>query len=358
MRTADAPEEPIQVVASALRELKRLAGKPSLDQLVRLTKQQGPRWAMPRSTIDDKLNGRSAPKVEHVLALVVAFRDYAAAAGTPLPSEFCDEGAWRSECVAMDRALADPRSHDYRGSVARDILAARQGHAEDTAPPVTASAESAKTAWVEHLLRTVGPETAGRELPPEDAASMASLLQTAGRTEELGRVLAAASGRSAQDVLTMREAGGLDIGGQIIHLALEDRSIARMAALVKEAEHHHPDVAVGLVHVGVRHRPILNVVSLIKTIHANGGSPFLGEILSAGLRGRSAREVSLFLIGLRAAKMRDDADVLLYLISLSHDKNELLNVISCLNERHRYADAMKLRAVIEPRWWRRPPRRR
>ncbi|MFI5801214.1 hypothetical protein [Streptomyces sp. NPDC051677] len=253
---------------------------------------------MPRTTIDDKLHGRSTPKVEHVLALVVAFRDYAAAAGNPLPREFCDEGAWRSECVAMDRALADPQSHDYRGMVARDILAAREGHTDNTAPPVTASAEPSETAWVEHVLRTVGPETAGRELPPKDATAMANVLQAAGRTEELGRLLRAAAGRSAQDVLTMSEAAGLNTGGQLIRLALQDHSIARMAALVKEAEHHHPDEAVGLIHLGVQYRPILNVVNLIKTIHTNGGSPFIGEILSAGLRGRSAREVSLFLIGL------------------------------------------------------------
>ncbi|MEU4844444.1 hypothetical protein [Streptomyces gilvosporeus] len=342
-------------MASALRELRTLAGQPSLDQLVRLTRQQGQRWAMPRSTIDDKLNGRTAPKDEHVLALVKACRDHAASAGTPLPSEFCDEGRWRSECLAMRQALADPRSRDYRGTVAQEILVACQGPAEGTAPSATAAAEPSKATELEYLLQMVEPEALGRELPPTQVGAVARRLRNAGHTEELDRLLRAASARSANDVLTMAEDAGLDIGGRLIRLVLKDSSIARMAALVKEAEHHHPEKAVGLINLGVQHRPIPDLVSLIETIRTDGGSPFIGEILSASLRGRSAPEVSEFLTSLKAAEMRDDADVLLYLISLSRDEGWLLEVIALLKERRHYAYARKLRAVIEPRWWRRPP---
>ncbi|WP_144440857.1 hypothetical protein [Streptomyces roseifaciens] len=354
MRTADDPNGPIQIVASALRELRALAGQPSLDQLVRLTKQQGPRWAMPRSTINDKLNGTTAPKAEQVLALVRAFRDYAAAAGNPLPSEFCEEGRWHSEWLGMKQALADPQSHNYCGTVAQEILAARQGPAEGTAPSA-APAEPSKTTRLEDLMRTVGPETLGRELPPKHAAALAKMLRTAGRTVELDQLLTAASARSAQAVLTLSEDAGLEIGGRLLRLVLKDTSITRMAALVKEAEHHHPEEAVGLIHLGVQHRPVPEVVSLIETLHSDGGSPFIGEILSAVLRGRSAPRVSEFLSRLRAAGLRDDADVLLYFIGLSHDEGWLLEVITRLKERRRYADARRLRAVIEPRWWRRPP---
>ncbi|GAA2718403.1 MULTISPECIES: hypothetical protein [Streptomyces] len=355
MRTADHPKGPIQIVASALSELRALAGEPSLDQLVRLTRQQGQRWAMPRSTINDKLKGTTAPKAEQVLALVRAFRDYAAAAGNPLPSEFCEEDRWRSEWLAMKQALADPQSHDYRGTVAQEILAARQGPAEGAAASAATPAEPSETTRLEDLLRTVGPEALGRELPPRKAATVARMLRTAGQTVELDQLLTAASSRSAQDIVTLSERAEPDISRRLLRLVLKDTSVARMAALVKEAEHHHPDEAVGLIHLGVQHRPVPDVVSLIETLHSDGGSPFIGEILSAVLRARSAPRVSEFLSRLRAAGLRDDAHVLLYFISLSHDEGWLLEVIAGLKERRCYADARKLRAVIKPRWWRRPP---
>ncbi|WP_037603759.1 hypothetical protein [Streptacidiphilus rugosus] len=355
MGMADAPKDPVQVVASALRELRRRAHQPSLDRLAKLTAGQGARWAMPRSTIDDKLKGRTAPKAEHVLALVAAFRDHAASVGHPLPSEFCDEVAWRSEWLAMNQALVDPRSRDYAGTVAKMILSARP--AAGSTRPVSVPEETSEATWVEDLLQTVGAEAAGRTLPPRDAAHVARRLHETGQAEDLELLLAAASERSAQDILTMSEAASLDLAGRLIRLVLRDQSTARMAALVTEAERHHPDEAVGLIHLGMRSRPVPGVVAVIEALRANGGSPFIGEILSAVLRERPAREAGMLLIGLRAAKLRGDAEALLYLLSLSHDPGSLLPVISLLRERRHYADARKLQAVVEPRWWRRPPAR-
>ena len=66
-----------------LARLRRLAGSPSLNQLVEHARDQ-PR-PLRRSTLSDKLTAKSLPNWDFVVSFVAACRAYAERAGTPLP---------------------------------------------------------------------------------------------------------------------------------------------------------------------------------------------------------------------------------------------------------------------------------
>jgi hypothetical protein len=66
---------------------------------------------MSRSTVQDKISGRNAPRLWQILVLVRACADYAASIGAPLPPEDTDEQVWRELVHAAvqrtPRAVAD-----------------------------------------------------------------------------------------------------------------------------------------------------------------------------------------------------------------------------------------------------------
>jgi len=99
--------DPLALLAANLRDLRLRAGHPSVNELVKLTEAQGGRRAMPRSTIQDKLSGTTAPTLEHVLALVEACATHAASIGLPLPDADIDQKRWVTAWTAMQQARAD-----------------------------------------------------------------------------------------------------------------------------------------------------------------------------------------------------------------------------------------------------------
>ena len=128
---ADPARGPIRELAVRLQEVRLRAGNPSVTQLEVLTKRQGPRRAMARSTIQDKLRGHTAPKIEHVLALVKAFVEHAERTGVSLPPDVVDEQSWREAWEAMQRALIKPRRELAQAARAvRELAATRRANDE------------------------------------------------------------------------------------------------------------------------------------------------------------------------------------------------------------------------------------
>jgi hypothetical protein len=120
-----AADEPVAELALRLRELQVRAGKPSISRLAELTSQQGGKWEMPRSTIQDKLAGTTAPtSVEQVLALVRACAVHATSVGSPLPAAETDEVTWREAWNAMQLARLTPRRQNYGAARAAAALSA------------------------------------------------------------------------------------------------------------------------------------------------------------------------------------------------------------------------------------------
>lgn len=96
---------PVQELARSLSELRLHAGQPTLNELVELTKEElGEHRGMRRSTIADKLNGKTRPTLDHVLTLVRACVRYAEKKGNPLDASEADLGLWRTRWLAMNRA--------------------------------------------------------------------------------------------------------------------------------------------------------------------------------------------------------------------------------------------------------------
>lgn len=82
-------------LAAQLRELRTRAGDPSIRDLERLVARQGRKRPMARSTIQEKLSGRSSLNLTQVLSIVEALGEYARTNNTPLLPQEIDQGIWR-----------------------------------------------------------------------------------------------------------------------------------------------------------------------------------------------------------------------------------------------------------------------
>lgn len=113
---------PNEEFAEQLNRLRVRAGNPSVRELAKLTERQAPGRAMSRSTVQDKISGKSLPRLGQILALVQACADYANAIGAPLPKEDTDERVWRERvraALARTPAVAPSLSTPDGASAAR-----------------------------------------------------------------------------------------------------------------------------------------------------------------------------------------------------------------------------------------------
>ena len=93
--------------AGRLRELRERAGNPSYEVLARLT--AGTRWPQTRSTIYDKLSGKSVPSEEFVRAFASACLAHARRAGRHLDGQDADPDWWAGECSRVRREVTQAR---------------------------------------------------------------------------------------------------------------------------------------------------------------------------------------------------------------------------------------------------------
>ena len=100
-----------QVLAEFAAELSALrdrAGKPSYETLQTLTHRYS-QWPQKRTTINDKLMGKSEPTEEFVAAFVEACKLYAEERGTHLSAADADTRSWLARCTRMRREVAEAR---------------------------------------------------------------------------------------------------------------------------------------------------------------------------------------------------------------------------------------------------------
>ncbi|MFJ6646770.1 hypothetical protein ACIQPS_14090 [Streptomyces sp. NPDC091290] len=83
-----------------LNDLRVRAGNPSYRELKRTMEALGRRHSMARSTIQEKLTGKSQAKLHQILSLVAAIAEYGRVNGTPLSPQEIDENSWRAKFVA------------------------------------------------------------------------------------------------------------------------------------------------------------------------------------------------------------------------------------------------------------------
>jgi hypothetical protein len=111
MSSLEPPTVPVAGFAARMRNYRTRAGGPSLDILVKLTKELDRPYA--RSTIDDKLKGRSFPDWEFVEAFVRACARHAG-----VPDAMVDLDGWRvahRQSAAAIAAAAEEVREQRRG---------------------------------------------------------------------------------------------------------------------------------------------------------------------------------------------------------------------------------------------------
>jgi tetratricopeptide (TPR) repeat protein len=93
-----------------LQRLRRLAGSPSLNQLVELTVDLDP--PLHRSTVSDKLNAKSLAEWDFVASFVTACQRYAERSGVPLPPDDVDLARWDALHLRMLREVDQTREDE------------------------------------------------------------------------------------------------------------------------------------------------------------------------------------------------------------------------------------------------------
>ena len=127
-----ASEGVLAVFVQELAGVRAACGSPSLSDLV--SHSAGLPYPLARSTISDKLNGRSLPGWEFVLSFVTACRAYAETAGLRPPSDLVDVVHWDERHLRLLRDL-DPIRRDVRlAHAAGDALRTREGTPDRPAP--------------------------------------------------------------------------------------------------------------------------------------------------------------------------------------------------------------------------------
>ncbi|MDW5328932.1 hypothetical protein R6Y94_34680, partial [Plantactinospora sp. KLBMP9567] len=99
-----------------LTRLRQLAGAPSLNNLVAVAARSGKPLA--RTTLSDKLNAKSLPDWEFVLAYVHACLGYAEQVGARVPAELTDLSRWDAAHWRLLRAVDSTRAADRLGVAA------------------------------------------------------------------------------------------------------------------------------------------------------------------------------------------------------------------------------------------------
>jgi len=153
--------------ADELRRLRTLAGSPSLNQLVEHS--AGLQRPLHRSTVSDKLNGKSLPDWDFVLSFVRACQAYAEKAAAPLHPDDVDLARWDSLHLRAMRGLDESRGEHRLTRVVQREMARR---------PLGTDTGGAAPAVVPRQL-PIGPRTvSGR------AAELAALTTIASGTDE------------------------------------------------------------------------------------------------------------------------------------------------------------------------------
>jgi tetratricopeptide (TPR) repeat protein len=129
--------DPVAAFAARLRAFREEVGEPPLNRLVELT--EGTAWPLARSTISDKLAGKSVVSWEFVSSFVTACVTHARSSGRSLPAELTELGEWDKAHAEMLDTMAADRTQALQAKAARSERARRDARASSPQPPCTAS---------------------------------------------------------------------------------------------------------------------------------------------------------------------------------------------------------------------------
>jgi hypothetical protein len=111
---------------------------------------------MARSTIQEKLSGKSSPNLHQVLSLVTALAEYGQKHGTPLTPQEVDENSWRAKFVASQgksNQTPEKLAREFGGSGLRVWNSEPLRHAgmTDLLDLIERSQEAPPATWLPHV---------------------------------------------------------------------------------------------------------------------------------------------------------------------------------------------------------------
>ncbi|MEV7319843.1 hypothetical protein [Streptomyces sp. NPDC093970] len=146
-------------LAAQLRELRTRAGDPSFRDLERLIAHQGRKRPMARSTIQEKLAGRSALNLTQVLSIVEAVGEYARINNAPLPPREIDQTLWRerlakpAERIATTKTPKLPKIPNHEQKIDWDTKPLIEAEMFDLVEVFENSAGKPVATWLPEVLR-------------------------------------------------------------------------------------------------------------------------------------------------------------------------------------------------------------
>ena len=193
---------------------------------------------MSRSTVQDKISGKSPARLGQILALVQACADYANSIGAPLAPEDTDERVWRERVHAMSVRTPPPSPAPtdvpLSPSARWDLDPLIRAGMHDMVDLVQANEHQPMANWLPTLIQALGSagmsneqflRTASKERPPEIVATILALAasqeeKATNRLIYLGAVNQPADHIPAIIVL-LRRKGGAGVGVRLADLLID-----------------------------------------------------------------------------------------------------------------------------------------
>ncbi|MFD3484487.1 hypothetical protein [Streptomyces sp. NPDC058665] len=309
-------------VASQLRELRARAGNPSYRTLEHLIGRQRRPQKMARSTIQEKLAGKSSLNLPQILAVVDALAEYAQANDVPLPKHETDREVWQDRVVDSLKTLrSDARvgSEDQNREISRnlewDIEPLRQAQMEDLIDLVHDCRSKPVADWLPQVLRAM----------MQAEMTVTEFLKKAAEDSPQGVVNTV----RALDREFPYEGGVVGWGGS----SRSDANRETVGWLVNFSAMRHGESSAAAIVVGFRRSNV---------------AVYVEEFLSRIATWFRSPGIENAVDKLRAAALGKDADFVLSSVA-RRQSNRVLEVVVHLQKTERIADASKVLSAIGSR---------
>ena len=315
-------------LATQLQELRVRAGDPSIRAIERLIARQGRQHPMARSTIQDKISGRSPINLLQVMSIVEALAEHARLNGIPLPQQDIDHVVWRERVAASLSHSAGQISgrgvstSPQRREIDWDVEALKQAHMFDLVALVDEAKGSEVANWLPKVIRGM----------MQAEMSFTGFLESAAKDSPNGvaRTVAALNSEFPPD-----ESDSWGNPSDPWHVSENDRAIG---PLLMHAARVHGAVSSPAVVAGLR--------------RANVGQHVNDYLADVG-RWHLSHKIEGAVNHLRVTGLGKDADKLLALVGEHRLASRLLEVVKHFEQLEREEDAKSvLRGVGDGDWYR------
>lgn len=148
-------------LASKLQDLRNRAGNPTYRQIERLIARQGRDNPMARSTIQEKISGKSHPNLAQILSIVEALAEHARLIESPLTAREVDKSHWRdlyTNALKTERAkpsTSETSKVQQKAAEPWNLEPLRQAHMNDLLDLINSSLDLPVSTWLPEVVRAI-----------------------------------------------------------------------------------------------------------------------------------------------------------------------------------------------------------